>query len=924
MNTGLFPVARTRPAVLVGAAAAVGALAAISLAGAQVPQRILLAVILGAGALVAAAVGRPFSFQMLGLTAVSAAAVGLQTRYHPEAAGSVTMRLLLSLVAFCVTAAAVRVWWRRLLADPCARLRIGTWLLAVAFVSRFVLVGFLAVFSSYPMDRLRTGFMPVPLVGSVQIGELTRILFVVGVACVASSTAVRTLLEIWTQVPRTAILFAAAYLTAGAALDTGPTALTAAAAGVAVWVAVRGRLSGGWRAGGGNWLRRGVLSAGLIGAGLVIARLAMTSSTISARVADWTAQDIESVNLQTRIGRICVGEGGVIGRGWGTASLGRWLFAAESDYAIAAIAGDLGILAAFGMVGATIVCLSQIQRGAGLDLDAPTRSVVHGLVVMAILWVGFACLGGIGALPVSGISPVFITLTGTTAVTSYMLVGVVIGCTQGETGVDVLPAAVTVTSVWVKTAVTALLVSALVLAILVPTRGALAAYRPSGRLLARDGSVIAVTGAAGLREYPAGTLYADLAGSIVVRDGSSVRLWSKYGLETSPLLTCGNRITWLDRILAVLHPPPCRPVDVVTNIDPLVQEAMQDLLASEALGGAAASAAYLDSATGAVLGLHSNTSEDPNELFIDPEALPEGPWPALPSWRQSTSPGSSLKPHVVSGVIDMGTDLSNLETTRLVLNAETGEGLVNAWNGPCPDGSLVTALAASCNTVVADAAIRTGAAPLGAYLRDHFGTDSNLPYDLSDSAARPELVTGLDALGEGSDAAVGPLARTSVGQEAARASPLSMANSYSALVWGLTRPGEAVPLATATAGTCENGEFRAVSPKVFGAAPSREAAVTVLKGMEGAVTQWWGTAARIERPAGHSLAVKTGTADIELGEGKTRTDRWVVAVLGERYVLAVRVIGPAPDAAALDVAGGILKAVADHNPAEPICPAPVS
>ncbi|MDR2564812.1 MAG: FtsW/RodA/SpoVE family cell cycle protein [Bifidobacteriaceae bacterium] len=917
------------------AAAFAGFAAAASLAGADGSLRAGFGMLVATGGLAVGTVARPFTYQVIALFGAGGATAGLQTRFGHDLAKEIVMYVAVALVACACGTGGCRLVWRSRIDDGSWRMKVGCTLIAAATALRFGLVTALALPSGYRWDRIKTGFLPLPVAGGIQVGEFTRIALVVGAALVAGVLAAGGRSGLGNPLPKAATLLFAVYVVCGMALDTGPTAITLLACGVATWTAVRARQPADSEPPGRRRTRSPQPVALTLTAAVVAAvgiGAVTSSSTVSARLADWRAADLSTATLQTQMARIAAAEGGLIGRGWGTGAFGSGIYAADSDYALASIAADLGLLPALGLVALVLVALAQLGAAGRVRMRAQTEAVTRALAALSITWLLVAALGGLGILPLTGISAPFLVLKGSSIISSGLLVGVIVGFVQGDTGPATVRHQAWRAPVWARTVAAGLVVYGIVMACLTPSRGALATYRPIGDLLARDGSVVATTGPDESRTYPTQSLYADLGGSIWVQSDSGRRLWSRYGLETSPLLTCGNEPDLSDWLATAIHPVPCLPVDLVSTISPIAQTAISRAIATSDLRPGQVSAAYVDATNGEILGLYSGGVADPNSLEIDPAAPPPAPWPAIDSWRLATPPGSAFKPLIMAAAVDLGVPTPSRALDRLVTDPETGEGMVNASGARCPDGSVGTALAASCNTVAADYAIAAGAGRLADYVNTHFGADSELSYDVADVSARPRLTTGLGSLATADGNTSPALARTSIGQESVTASPLSLAAAYVSLVRGTEHPGEPVPLAHLAAGVCQEGKYRAVSWEQFGASPSADASAQVLSGMRSAITAPFGTARSLvlghPELSGRDLAAKTGTAEVatDATGTATRVDRWAVAVLDSRYVLVVRVLDTADNTGnpALALAGNILAdtaAIGESVAASPECPA---
>jgi penicillin-binding protein A len=241
-----------------------------------------------------------------------------------------------------------------------------------------------------------------------------------------------------------------------------------------------------------------------------------------------------------------------------------------------------------------------------------------------------------------------------------------------------------------------------------------------------------------LRQYPQGPVYAPVSGAYSLTYGNS-------GLEkaendvlagTDPRLVVrrlGDLFTGRDPAGG----------NVSVTLDPAVQTA-----AMAALDGVTGAVVALNPKTGAILGLASTPTYDPNQLSShDPKAIraysssitpADGSGKADPRTNQAISerysPGSVFKLIVAAAALETGDytpdttvpapNLLTLPGTRTTLENYNGE----SCNGGA-DQSLIDALTISCNTAFAQLGITLGEDKLRS-MAEAFGIDGGDGFDM--------------------------------------------------------------------------------------------------------------------------------------------------------------------------------------------------
>lgn len=353
------------------------------------------------------------------------------------------------------------------------------------------------------------------------------------------------------------------------------------------------------------------------------------------------------------------------------------------------------------------------------------------------------------------------------------------------------------------------------------------------------------------RTYTDGGLYAPVTGYSSQAYGST----QLEGIYTDVLDGTDTR---LQNPLDALVGEATRPGDVLTTIDPAVQNA-----GYEALGGKKGAAVALDPKTGRVLGVVSTPSYDPTKISgtTDGDAwrkLSEDPDKPLVNraLRQPLPPGSTFKLVVAAAALEDGLygsvddrtdspDPYTLPTTSTVLRNENS-------SAPCENATIRTALKYSCNTVFAKMADDLGQEKVRA-MAEKFGFDDS-KQEMPVRASASVYPSGMDKA---------QTALTGIGQFDVTATPLQMAMVSSALANdGLLASPHMVSKIVDSKGDAlrsyPDGDTKRIVSSTT-AEQLRSAMVTV-------VEDGTGTNARID---GAEVGGKTGTAQHGVDNGNT-------------------------------------------------------
>lgn len=385
-----------------------------------------------------------------------------------------------------------------------------------------------------------------------------------------------------------------------------------------------------------------------------------------------------------------------------------------------------------------------------------------------------------------------------------------------------------------------------------PRHALLQAHR--GRILASDGTVLAQS-VGGQRQYPMGAALAQTVGYVSARYGTS-GIEDAFDRALTPPDSSGDPGAQLAAIVAALHgaTQAAPGADVVTTIDPPVQQRLYDLLSKYPRAAGVA----LDPRSGAVLAIASVPSYDPNAFDQEFSTL-------------STDPRSPLLNRALDGLYPPGstfkifTAASALDNETVTMGSHFEDpGYLIIGNFTLHDNEseatgytdLTTAFALSSNVDFAQIALEMGTDAFYRYL-NRWGIGDSLDFQLPAHAAG---VPPKDAI------VPGELAQMGFGQGALLMTPLEMALIGATIANGGVEPRpyvvrqivrDGVPASVFEAGALGDP----VSPEV---------ATNVTKMMIAVVERGTGTSARLPHT---TVAGKTGTATNPLG----RSHSWFVA-----------------------------------------------
>ncbi|RPI33893.1 MAG: hypothetical protein EHM70_04650 [Chloroflexota bacterium] len=480
---------------------------------------------------------------------------------------------------------------------------------------------------------------------------------------------------------------------------------------------------------------------------------------------------------------LSVAHGGLLGRGPGMGY--PWLVPVpHSDFIFTAIVEENGLVGGLGLLVLIGLMANRGLRAAINAPDAYRRYLAAGLTALLVFQSILIIGGNLRLLPLTGVTLPFVSYGGSSLLTSFLLLAVLLHISnQGETSPALFPASRAYMHLGF------LLLAGVAAAGLVtgwwafyrgpdlltrtdnPRRAISDLYVQRGTLYDRNNTPLAAThGERG--SYARQSLYPPL-GPVV---GYTHPVYGQSGVEASldPYLrgiqgNPGFEIWWNH----LLYGQPPGGVDVRLTLDVQLQR-----VADELLGDRLGAVALINAHNGDILVLASHPTFDPNALDTQWDALVTDE--RSPLFNRATmgqyQPGAGLGPLLLSASTAQGTLPPLPQILSYKLNNEDGPVVLSCAQTP-PAGTWQAAIAAGCPGPAAALGLKLAGDDPGSLvsLYARFGLYTAPAIRLpADSAPLP---TGPD-----------DLERQAIGQADLRASPLQMAIAAAALSAGGVRP----------------------------------------------------------------------------------------------------------------------------------------
>ncbi|WP_418253041.1 FtsW/RodA/SpoVE family cell cycle protein [Gordonibacter urolithinfaciens] len=648
-----------------------------------------------------------------------------------------------------------------------------------------------------------------------------------------------------------------------------------------------------------------VVGLGLIAIGGVGAYLAF--GHVQVRVNNWLDPfaDAQNTGYQLVQGIYSIADGDLFGVGVGR-GLAEQIPVVESDYIFAAIAEEIGLL---GAAGVLLLFLCLAIRGfvtAARAKSDVSSFVAVGLTTMIVLQ-AFIIVGGVTRLiPLTGLTLPFISQGGSSLLASFIAVGFLMRCGDEGTGVGSEVASATSSlhansvlgrvslgkrlthAMIILSTLFALLVANLTLIMVVQANYyqnmpgnnhtlAKESRTERGTISTYDGVILAqsVQQEDGTYErvYPAGNLATHVVGYASTQFGTS----GIEAAENDTLKGQQNYASWTD-VLNSLAGIGGVGNDVTLTLNSKIQQAAQD-----ALSGYAGACVVMDPETGAVLGMASSPTYDAADFAAEIEkanANPDGESTLLNRAIQTLyAPGSTFKIVTLATALEDGVasedTVFSSPGTMDIGNAPVTNFNKNSYG----DITLARATELSSNTVFGQLGVEMGAEKLveGA---DKFGFNRKIDFTLNTATslmAEPDEMTKWELAWSAAGEPVNPQNHPSPAGPQATVLEMALVGCAIANDGAIMNPYLVEGVYNA------NGErsFTA-TPNKFLQAVSKETANRVKDVLKGVVTDGTGTAAALP---GVEVAGKTGTAEKENGN-----DSWFVGMApadNPRVVVAI-------------------------------------
>lgn len=632
-------------------------------------------------------------------------------------------------------------------------------------------------------------------------------------------------------------------------------------------------------------------------------------------------------------------DGGLFGSGIGR-GMPTKIPVVESDFIFSAIGEEMGLLGA-----SAIILLYMLFAIRGFLTAARAKSDMAAFCAVglttAISLQAFIIIGGVTRLiPLTGITLPFMSQGGTSLLTSFMIVGLLLRCADSGTGIETelvgegvqepkltgshsininerfsnLESGVLGRVTLGKRLTVLLSFFTLCFAVLIGNltyiqvvkaseyqempgnnhRIAKASYIERGSILSSDGVVLAQSiqneNGSYSRDYPQGNLAAHVIGYDTVRFGSA-------GIESSQneiLTGRASYATWNDALEAMAgRTPPGN--DVVLTINSQIQRAAQ-----QALNGVKGAVVVMDPHTGAVLALASSPGFNNADIQ---DILDSGNSNNDSLFNRATSalyaPGSTFKAVVLAAALDSGASHLDAKFDGSSPMEIGGSKVTNYAGKSFGLVDLQYATAQSINTVFGQVAVKLGPEKLVEYAHK-FGYGQQIGAD--GISAKTSLMPLPKEMSVWETAWAG--CGQPVGNHASPAGPQTTILQNCLVISAIANGGVVMdPHVVERILSPEGKIVSETSPRTMGKAISSAANEQVKLALKSVVDEGTGTKARVK---GVEIAGKTGTAQTS---NKTPDSLFIGFAPYDKPSVAISVIvEEAKDRTGAQVASQVLRA----------------
>jgi cell division protein FtsW (lipid II flippase)/cell division protein FtsI/penicillin-binding protein 2 len=638
----------------------------------------------------------------------------------------------------------------------------------------------------------------------------------------------------------------------------------------------------------------GRLSYVIIGVGLVALGgfgLYKVFSHVQTRIAIWLSpfSDPSGSGYQLVQSLYSLADGGLFGTGIGR-GMPTYIPEVQSDFIFSAIGEELGLLGASG-----VIFLFMLFAVRGFLIAARAKSDMAAFTAVglttSICLQAFIIIGGVtGFIPLTGLTLPFMSQGGSSLLSSFIIVGLLLCAGNEGTG---LQTEMTSTTSFKKPGETGVLgrsalgkrltwliaIFALLFAGLIANLTFIQAVRANeiqdmngnnhtlqriaqqqrGAILTSDNVVLAQSALQSdgtyKRTYPQGTLASHAIGYSSQRYGST-------GVENSMGTTLVGQEhfeTIGDAIRSYAGEKP-QGNDVVVTLDSQIQQA-----AEASIAGQKGACVVLDTSTGAVLAEASSPTYDNNNVeSVIKNSNSDGD---LVNRATQTlyAPGSTFKIVTLAGALDTGTVKASTVYSSPSSISIGNASITNYHSHAYGNTTVEEATALSSNTAFAQIADDLGSEALVSYAKKFGFNNSSLALDFSlstslmpDPAEMTQWETAWAGVGQ------------PVGEHQSPAGPQATVMQMAVCMSAIANNGVAVhPYIIQKVVSASGATTYQTQPQILGQVISEKTAQTEREILSTVVTSGTGTQAQVD---GANVIGKTGTAET----GKANSDAWFV------------------------------------------------